>query len=297
MATCREAVTGGGSIVYFKRSLHVHAYDSHQDTWTSLPDCHYDCSSLAVLKGLLTTIGGSDRSLQPTNKLLSLTGEGEDRQWSGVFLPMPTKRWSSTAVATSMYLIVAGGKKGPKPSDRLSTVEVMNIDAHQWMTASSLPHLSSSATATVCRDSVYLLGGNDRNGKTRLVLTCPLSTLIQSCQPQSRMMSLKTLLRKQPNALWQNVADVPVYWSTCTTLCDTLLAVGGTDLQGKDSNAIHMYDATVDSWRVINRAPCNQGQYPVAALNDNKLLVVADCAYFAAATSSSAALTSTYDVI
>ena len=39
----------------------------------------------------------------------------------------------------------------------LTTVEVMNTDTLQWSTASSLPYPLYGASATVCRDSVYLL--------------------------------------------------------------------------------------------------------------------------------------------
>ena len=76
--------------------------------WSSLPDCPYVGSGLAVINHLLTTIGGNVGS-ELTNKLFSLTGEGSDKKWMEVFLPMQTERREMTALCTGTSLIVAGG--------------------------------------------------------------------------------------------------------------------------------------------------------------------------------------------
>ena len=56
-----------------------------------LPDNHNINFGLAIIDGLLTSVGGFNNDY--TNTLLSLTGEGEStetkKQWSEIFPPMP----------------------------------------------------------------------------------------------------------------------------------------------------------------------------------------------------------------
>ena len=65
----------------------------------------------AVINGFLTSVGGRT-DFDYTNTLLSLTGEGERKQWSEIFPPMPTPRSHVACVSTERTLIVAGGRAG-----------------------------------------------------------------------------------------------------------------------------------------------------------------------------------------
>ena len=81
----------------------------------------------------------------------------------------------------------------------------MDTDTLQWSTASSLPKPITDATATVCGERVYVIGGKDQDGhQTKLVFTCYLNALPQS-QPSH-------------NPLWTRVADIQVERTTCVTL-------------------------------------------------------------------------------
>ena len=53
---------------------------------------------------------------------------------------------------------------------KLSTVEVMDTETLQWSTASRLPHTLNEASATLCGDQVYMLGGGDQNNKPSKVV-------------------------------------------------------------------------------------------------------------------------------
>ena len=80
--------------------------------WSELPECPYVYSSLAVIRGLLTAIGGfKNCHSDPENKLLSIVNE-RDKKWVEHFPPMPTKRYDAAAVTTKQHLIVAGGRSG-----------------------------------------------------------------------------------------------------------------------------------------------------------------------------------------
>ncbi len=263
------SATVDGSVVYFRTVNRINAYSSQMDNWTNLPDCPNNDSSLTVVNGLLTAVGGTKKG-KYTNAVVSLTGTGSERKWSEHFPPMPTKRCDAAVVCSGTSLVAAGGA-GDK--GRLTTVEIMGTDVPQWFTADRLPHPFYLASATVCGDNLYLLGGKDENDPTKSVLTCSLTALLESYQAQSLGGRLDTLSLAEDPKVWRKVADVPVYYSTCTTLCGQLLAVGGRNEHRKDSDAVYEYDPTKDTWSTISRMPSDFLLPLVAPLPGNKLVV------------------------
>ena len=260
-----------GRVGYFRPSgsKSVIAYNSTTNKWSKLPECpNYDFS-LAMVNSLLTVIGGETPNYEITNSLLSLT----NNTWTKQFPPMPTKRQLTAVVCSGRSLVVAGGVgEGNK---NLSTVEVMDTQTLQWSTASSLPHLLYQASATLCGDQVYMLGGYQSGKPSKSVFTCSLAALLQSCQPQSLGAQLKTLSLASGPKVWHQLADTPVTLSTCASLHGQLLAVGGKDSDDKDTTtAIHMYNTTTNSWEVISHMTTPRLRCLVAVLPHNELRVV-----------------------
>jgi len=281
----RGSAVVDGRVVYFSSTWTstVHAYDSLTQQWSTLPKCPQVDFSLAVVNGLLTAIGGRRSDLdRATNTLLSLTGEDRGRQWMKKFPPMPTKRWLTAAVCSAKSLIVAGGTTGAERyKDNLATVEVMDTETLQWLTANNLPHPFAWASATICGDYLYLLGGNDANGSTKSLLTCSLSDLLHSHQPPS-VPSLgerlwRALSLDDQRQVWQKVADMPVYHSTCTTINGQLLAIGGSDSSSDATGAVYRYNPTSNSWEVISHMPTDRYWCLVAVLPSSELIVVGGC--------------------
>ena len=262
-----------GRVAYFLpgnfRSKIVFGYNSTTNKWSELPKCPNSYVSLAMVNSLLTAIGGRIRNNEVTNSLLSLT----DNKWTKQFPLMPTKRWFTTAVCSGRSLVVAGGVgEGRK---NLSTVEVMDTETLQWSTAGSLPHPLPEASATLCGDQVYMLGGFDQSGiQSKSVFTCSLAALLRSCQPQSLGERLKTLSLARRHKVWHQLADTPVTLSTCVSLHGQLLAVGGKDSDDKETTAIFMYNITTNSWEVISHMATPRRQCSVAVLPHNELIVV-----------------------
>ena len=60
---------------------------------------------------------------------------------------------------TLKELIVGGG--WGSASSALATVEVMDIETHEWFRAENLPEPLFHASMTLCGDQVYILGGYD----------------------------------------------------------------------------------------------------------------------------------------
>ena len=183
---------------------------------------------------------------------------------------MPTKRSRATSLCTGTTLIVIGGEgEGGKV---LSTVEVMNTETHQWSTAADLPEPMHYASATVCGDQLYMLGGlNEDRAHTKSVYTCSVNTLLQSCVPSSLE---ATFDRVDKASVWRQIADLSVIQSTCESFCGQLLAIGGVIDSGEVTTAIYMYNSTTNSWEVISYMTIGRCDCFTAVSPDNRLMVV-----------------------
>ena len=224
--------------------------------WSRLPTSPTKSCAIAGVNNLLTTIGGYPY----TNKLYSLTGKGNDRKWTEEFPPMPTRRRWTIALCWRKALIVAGGEG----RERLRTVEVMDTDTLAWSTAAELPQALCVASATVTGGCLYILGGvhGSWNG-TNAVYTCSLSALLQSCTGSVSL-----------GDVWRRVADLPLTWSTCVSVQNRVLAVGGRVSEDNFSTAIHMYDPDSNIWEVIDHMSVPRRQCFATVLPNRILMVV-----------------------
>ena len=260
MVSSTDAVVDG-SVAYFSPNGtgQLHAYNSTTDTWSRLPDCRTVRTTLAIVNGLLTTVGGRVDG-NNSNKLFSLTGEGRDRKWTEVFPPMTTKRHAVIAVTTGRALIVAGGY--------LTTVEIMNTDTRQWSTAADLPQPMDSASATVCGDRIYMCGEES-------VITGSLPALLQSCSLKIFEAQPSTLSPQGP--VWSTVTDLPVKQSTIVSINNRLLAIGGCDSDYKSTTSVRLYDPVNNSWQNISHLSTPRGWCFAVVLSDNRIMVVGGC--------------------
>lgn len=137
----------------------------------------------------------------------------------------------------------------------------MNTDTQQWTIVSSLPHPVHLATATLCGDNVFMLGGFDQEVEpSRSMFQCSLNALLHSDDSHRE---------------WQQVADLPVTHSACATLKGRLLAIGGKDSTKKTTTAIHAYSPATNSWNVVcSRIPTPCWRCAVAVLSENRVMVV-----------------------
>ena len=183
---------------------------------------------------------------------------------------MPTKRRLTTALCTGTTLIVAGG--GGEGPSVLSTVEVMNTENRQWSTAANLPEPMWYASATICGDQLYLLGGANKDYTyTKSVYSCSVNTLLQFCVRHSQR---ERAPLEDKASVWRQVADLPVISSTCESFHGRLLAIGGEVDSGECSTAVHMYSSTTNSWEIISHMTTGRYECFTAVLPDNQLMVV-----------------------
>ena len=264
-----DAVADGNTVyIRTEDTVTLYSYDVTSDSWSQLPDCVHPNGSLAIVNGLLITVGGGHYPAY-SSELFSLTKEGSSRRWTKKFPPMLTKRCGVTSLCTVTTLIVAGGRgKGGKG---LSTVEVMDTETHRWSTAADLPAPISGASVTVCGDLLYLLGGTVGSLYVKSAYTCSVSALLQSCDSSSLWKMLSK--SKAGPGVWRQVADLPVVQSTCESFHGRLLAIGGKNL-GKSTTAVYMYDSTTNSWEIISHMTTGRCDCFTAVLPENRLMVV-----------------------
>ena len=229
-------------------------YNIDHMRWSRLQKVPYKGCSLAVVRSMVTAIGGyAQKEMNVLDKLFSLQGG----QWVEHFPPMPTSRCNTAAVTAHNHLIVAGGEKGK--SYHLRTVEVMDTRELIWSTMTSLPLPYTKASGTICGDHLYLLGGYDNKDRTKAVLTCSVKDLLFS--------------QKTSQSVWHRVADAPAYRSTCAAVNGELLAIGGCN-EGTATNAIHMYNSSMNTWDLIGNMPTTKCHCLIAVLTTNEMLVV-----------------------
>ena len=278
----RGAAVVYGNTAYFTpfNSGRVYSYQNilGNEQWSRLPDNPNHNSSIAVIDGLLTSVGGRD-SRGPTNTLLSLTG-GVRKQWSDIFPPMPTPHSHTACITIEKALVVAGGIA----DCNLATVEVMDISAKQWTTVCSLPQKLRALSSIVCGDFLYLAGGFIEDYGSKSVFTCSLHDLLQPETLGSKIR--RTLTRSN---VWKEISSLPVTHSTLASFDGHLLAIGGEDDSGNPTNDVYRYDSHTDSWHVISQMKKKRSWCFTITFPEDQFIIVGGCkdnGIFARATDS-----------
>ena len=273
----RGAVALDGDKAYFmNENGEIWLCDStDRKPWSKITEGSRQHSSLSIVNGLLTVIGGlDDQGLVNiiSNMLLSLVGDdGDTKDWKENHFPsMPTARYFAAAVTASQHLIVAGGigeerlsrflPKNLRKHVNLNNVEVMNTNNPVWSTVASLPHPYCKISATVCRDKLYLLGGEDMRTKSRSVLACSVTMLVESNRDTEGVW--KELKKNKP----------PNFYCTGANLDGDLIAVGGKKTTIK--NEVYKYNSDHGTWKLITNACTARYNCLVATFPSKKMVYI-----------------------
>ena len=227
----------------------IRVYDAEKDDWLALRPSLYKNVGLAVINGLVTTIGGqtTDSVLpEPTNVLHSLS----NRRWTEklpnmTILQVENKKFGMAVVQTGNSVIVIGGMHHGKRVDMLDTTTSV------WSALHELPgHCHDGASATICGDELYV------QSKDGDIYQCFLDELKDDSRPAG--------------SVWTNPAKPPdSAYSTLSSLCGKVVTIGGWR-----SRSIYAYDPDKDSWQEIGKMTMNRSKPLVAQLSEDKLVVV-----------------------
>ena len=249
---------GGSKMIYSYQNM------LGREKWYRLPDNPNRYCGLAVIDGVLTSVGGWNTD-GLTNTLLSLTGQGKNKQWSDIFPPMPTQRSHIACASIGQAVIVAGGREASYVTD---TVEVMNTSTKIWTAACSLPRKCTSLSASICGHALFL-GGGDMGllNVSNTVLQCDITELLYTEHKQREMSNV-----------WKEISSLPVTQSTLVSLGGDLLAIGGRDDSDQPTSHVYRYDSHTDSWNVASEMKNSQTSCLVVALPEGHLTVVGEFA-------------------
>ena len=266
-----------GNMAYFRDegsvSFNVHAHNAATGKWELLPKLPYDHSSIVVVNGLLTAVGGwrsSAWSWKDTNKIFSLDGKG---QWVEQLPCMPMARRHTAVACSGKTLVVAGGMSF---LTKLSAVQLLDTAKLQWFIGKELPRPVSAACAIVCGDNLYVVGGTDASGgNCKSLFTCSLSALIMSAKPATPGGQSEKPF-SQTKQIWREVlVSLPVVSMVYTSFSGQLIAVGGLDSDYNQlTSSIFAYDPTSNQWNVISMMPTARCCCLIAVLPGNQLMVV-----------------------
>jgi len=153
----RGSATTIGTTAYFS-NVEFLSYNLVNEKWSFVPDLPKFYSTLAVVNGKLTAIGGQLYGLG-TDTLHSF--DERRRTWVEDLPRMPTGRINTAVACTGRYLIVAGGHLNGLLGKSTNNVEIFDTTTQTWHTACSLPLKGTIMNLVIAGDHLYQLGGYD----------------------------------------------------------------------------------------------------------------------------------------
>ena len=268
----RGAAVVHGNTAYFNpagtKTIYSYQVISGIEHWSKLPTIRLKDFSLVVIDGLLTIVGGCTiPNGKDTKDLLSITEIAGRQQWSLVFPSMLRARSTTAAVTTGRYLVVVGGMSDGSP---LASVEILNIDTKHWSMASHLPQPMSMASAAIHENRLYLTPGIRKT----FILTCSIVDLLSSEASEANIAQQHYPVRTKAVPVWKYANDLPVSYSTLTTLSSHLLAIGGLDESHNPTASVYRYAPLTDSWHLTSRIGTKRYRCLTAVLPEDRLVVV-----------------------
>lgn len=207
-------------------------------------------SGLAIIKMQVTTIGGWKNNTY-TKEVWTRNNDDWYR------LPdMDNKRSDPGVVTNDNYVTVISGK-GPKEYEAnwKTCVEVYDVNKGSWNSVCSLPSPFSGIEVTLCKGTVYVFP--DRFGTA---CKCSLDALVSSA-------------KNQEESVWKTFSNIPVRFSSPTTLDDHVVCVGGVGTDSSGSKDISVYNEHSNSWDVIGCLQVGR-MYSMVEVCQNKVVVV-----------------------
>ena len=257
---------GGGFCPDEDKMENLYAYHSKEDRWDTLPPLQQYCGIPVNITDKLTIIGGGDST---TNKVTSkLTTYNNDNTWrNDIFPNLLIARIFPAVVPHQSYIIVAGGYG--EYNAALDTIEVLELATLLWKIVNThLPKPMGASSATMCRDSLIIVGFNNadkqRSNETFLIDINKIIT-----QPQHTSSTGEDIK-------WSRLANAPNFRTALIPSSSPPVILGGNK-QDKTTNDITLYDDVTKSWRRVSSLPINCALSTVTIIN-NVIIMAGGCA-------------------
>ena len=252
---------GGGVADSVHNEYIVMTYDISAGKWATLPPYSTRYFAMTAIGNHLVLVGGKEHD-GGRSKMLGVWSENSNR-WTHPYPDMTTSRCSCSAVTYEEWLIVVGGNgDGGEDGEPLSSVEIMNTITDQLYTGLSTPIAWEDMKTVIVDDMCYFMGG-----------------AIEGYYGNN--VSLPALIASQLNSateIWKQIPQLPVLYATPLSISGSLLAVGGVDKDGKDVNALHLYQPDAGQWVMVANMPTARYACSCILTGDGELLVTGGAA-------------------
>ena len=238
-------------------SYRIDIYSPANNTWSpSSIKTFCNWFAMTTLNNQLITAGGRDRSYMVTNKIFSLDGD-HLMEYTRIITP----RRSATAADHQGTLIITGGIGNQ--CRILATTELFNSTTGQWYSSSDLPLPHDGLHSVTADNTLYLLGGNNKDGMSFAAFAAPLDTLS----------SHKLQWSSQQDTPWCHSAPVSIQGRH-------LLTVGAGKWKGSGNvytSDIHKFNKINHRWEVIGKIPSKKSSLAAVSVADSRIVVVGGC--------------------
>ena len=224
----------------------VYSYRWITERWEQLLLSPYRNYGLVIIDSELTAVGGWNGSHR-TNKLFTL----RQGRWVEYYPPLKTECYSPAVASTSdgNYIFVIGGAS--TGHNWTATVELFHVRSKRWYELTNLPQTLSFPSATICGNQLHVIG---RDGAG---YSCSIQAVLSSDQPTT--------------LTWTPLPELPVKWSTASTIFGQLIIVGG-EQDGSFINSIHQL---IDGeWVVIGFMSSGRSESLVVSPSQDKIIIV-----------------------
>ena len=173
------------------------------------------------------------------------------------YTKMITARSHTTATGHQGVLIITGGVDKDR---RLSSTELFDSSNGQWYKSNDLPQPHSWLQSVIVDNTLYLLGGINKDGDSLAVFTA----------------SLDALSRHQLK--WNTLQDTPWFSSTPVSAYGThLLILGGSKMVGYKNTCtsdVYNLNKISHSWKAIGHIPSARSSSAAVSTADNRMIVI-----------------------
>ena len=245
---------GGGYETGWTASYTISCYDPVNDLWRSpiyIPYCH---TALTTLNNNLLIAGGRDKNNKKTDQILTI-----DNGQLNIFATMTAVRSHARAVGHQGILIIVGGKDDS--NEVVSYTEVLDNGRWYFYSGNNLPQPHSHLKSVIVDNTLYLLGGNNKDGQV---------------SPAIFAASLDTLSNHQLN--WNTHQDIPWCCSASASVYGKyLLILGGSEDVRNDykfTSNVYKLNKVNHSWELIGHIPAARNSSAAVSIGYNKVIVI-----------------------
>ena len=239
----------GNTVFFLAYNMNeIHGYLLNEDQWKIKLKFPRFSAALAIIRGLLTGIGGG------TNKVTSWNENG----WEDVFPPMSVQRSQPAVENSGDYTIVVGGQ-GPN-NEHLTSIEVFSILSNTWAIIADTPVPFTNINATLCGDRLYVTSYYKNLSM--------YSILLRFSEPKIRT---NLSLELSTKSKWRQHANIPTYLSSLSIIGNQVVSVGGMINYDIKSQIGDVFGLDNGQWVKIGCMQSARTQPIVAVLSGNRM--------------------------